>query len=115
VLDVVHRRWLEQVEQGLGGRRQSIMNENANENHAVQNKNKIEERRKEIWRTVSNAISVFPAYLKFLSIELQRDFFPSIRCASSIISEGRIGIMNLFFSCKLNSPIILKSILDTPL
>jgi len=38
VLDVVHRRWLEQVEQGLGGRRQSIMNENANENHAVQNK-----------------------------------------------------------------------------
>jgi len=38
VLDVVHRRWLEQVEQGLGGRGQSIMNENANENHAVQNK-----------------------------------------------------------------------------
>lgn len=37
VLNVVHRRWLEQVEQGLGGRRQSIiMNENANENHAVQ-------------------------------------------------------------------------------
>jgi len=37
VLDVVHRRWFEQVEQGLGGRRQSIMNENPNENHAVQN------------------------------------------------------------------------------
>jgi hypothetical protein len=29
VFDVVHRRWLEQVEEGLGGRRQSIMtNEN---------------------------------------------------------------------------------------
>lgn len=57
VLDVVHHRWLEQVEQGLGGRRQSIMNENANENHAVQkNKTRKKKRGRE---SCSNAIDVF--------------------------------------------------------
>lgn len=60
MLDVVHHRWLEQVEQRLGGRRQSIMNENANEKHAVQNKIRETVKEKEI-ESRSNAISAFSA------------------------------------------------------
>lgn len=80
VLDVVHRRWLKQVEQGLGRRRQSIMNENANENHAVQ-KTKPEEKR-ERRRTVF--------YYRFLALfDGSTKFFIDLTCFKHNFLEKR--------------------------
>jgi len=70
VLDVVHHRWLEQVEQGLGGRRQSIINENANENHAVQNKIRGRVKERERQKAALMRSARFPHAL----MNLQRDF-----------------------------------------
>lgn len=82
------------------------MNENANENHAVQNETEVTEE-----KTVSNAIGVSSAYAWSFDRWIYKEILH--RHASSIISEGRIRIMNLFFPRKLDSPVILKSTLDS--
>lgn len=129
---VVQRRWLEEVEQRLGGGWESIMNENANENHAVQNKEnnsntkkKRTERKKQEFRDETYVLFFsFSWTICPLSPAMSRIIHFRQRSLDSVATKGKLERMKSnrqivtrfwrLMSCEVNSHRETQSIVRCP-